>query len=95
LDIVTPNPSPLTGDPSNAELGQRWRPQTFAVDIAPRFDCGREPHEAQISVDGGSEKVALTGEQIGNFLQAFTHLRLIDAALSLNDALDRGVAPAG
>jgi GH15 family glucan-1,4-alpha-glucosidase len=35
-----------------------------------------------------SEEIALTGEQIGNFPQAFTHLALIDAGLTLNDALD-------
>jgi GH15 family glucan-1,4-alpha-glucosidase len=35
-----------------------------------------------------SEEIALTGEQIGNFPQAFTHLGLIEAGLTLNAALN-------
>ena len=41
-----------------------------------------------LSPGGVAEVVDFTGEQLGNFPQAFTHLSLINAALNLDQQLD-------
>ena len=65
---------------------------------AGRLDDARTAFEKMLTYGNHaglySEEIALTGEQIGNFPQAFTHLALIDAAISLDEALSRPAAAA-
>jgi pentatricopeptide repeat protein len=64
-----------------------------ALGRAGRLDDARLTFEKMLTyanhVGLYSEEIGLTGEQLGNFPQAFTHLALIDAAITLNAALDR------
>jgi hypothetical protein len=38
--------------PAGPDAAVRPRQMTFAVEIAPRFDYGREPHETHLTEDG-------------------------------------------
>jgi pentatricopeptide repeat protein len=64
-----------------------------ALARAGRCDDARRAFEKMLTYANHlglySEEIALTGEQIGNFPQAFTHLALIDAATTLDAAVDR------
>jgi pentatricopeptide repeat protein len=67
-----------------------------ALTRAGRLDDARTAFEKMLTYGNHvglySEEIALTGEQIGNFPQAFTHLALIDAAVTLDAALDRSAS---
>jgi GH15 family glucan-1,4-alpha-glucosidase len=89
-------------DPDASPDGLRGSEGTFslctftyvnALARAGRLDDARHAFEKMLTYANHaglySEEIALTGEQIGNFPQAFTHLALIDAALTLDKALDR------
>jgi GH15 family glucan-1,4-alpha-glucosidase len=93
-------------DPGASPDGLRGSEGTFslctfayvdALTRAGRLDDARTAFEKMLTyanhVGLFSEEIALTGEQIGNFPQAFTHLSLVDAALSLDAALDGRPVP--
>ncbi|MGK5113917.1 MULTISPECIES: glycoside hydrolase family 15 protein [unclassified Geodermatophilus] len=88
-------------DPDASPDGLRGSEGTFslctfayvdALTRAGRLDEARNAFEKMLTYGNHvglySEEIALTGEQIGNFPQAFTHLALIDAAVTLDAALD-------
>ena len=89
-------------DPEASPDGLRGSEGTFslctfsyvdALARAGRLDDARLTFEKMLTYANHlglySEEIALTGEQIGNFPQAFTHLALIDAAVTLDAQLDR------
>ena len=88
-------------DPSASPDGLRGSEGTFslctflyvdALARADQVDKARLTFEKMLTyanhVGLFSEEIAPTGNQVGNFPQAFTHLALIDAAITLNDQLD-------
>ena len=95
-------------DPSATPDGLRGSEGTFSlctfayVDAlagAGRLDEARLVFEKMLTYSNHlglfAEEIGLTGEQLGNFPQAFTHLALITAGMSLDAALDQaGSRPA-
>ena len=95
-------------DPAASPDGLRGSEGTFslctfgyvdALARAGRLDEARLTFEKMLTYANHlglfAEEIGLTGEQLGNFPQAFTHLALITAAISLDAALDQaGSRPA-
>jgi len=92
-------------DPEASPDGLRGSEGTFslctfayvdALTRAGRIQDARQAFEKMLTYANHlglySEEIALTGEQIGNFPQAFTHLAMIDAAVTLDAALDAAKA---
>jgi GH15 family glucan-1,4-alpha-glucosidase len=92
-------------DPSASPDGLRGSEGTFtlctfhyvhALARAGRGDEARYAFEKMLTyanhVGLFAEEIGPTGEQLGNFPQAFTHLSLITAAMALDDALDKAEA---
>ena len=89
-------------DPDASPDGLRGSEGTFslctftyveALAGAGRLDKARITFEKMLTYANHlglySEEIALSGEQIGNFPQAFTHLALINAAITLDAELSR------
>jgi GH15 family glucan-1,4-alpha-glucosidase len=94
-------------DPGASPDGLRGSEGTFslctfmyvdALARAGRLDDARLTFEKMLTYANHlglfSEEIGATGEQLGNFPQAFTHLALIDAAITLDARLDQGVSNA-
>ena len=85
----------LEGEEGTFSICTYWYVEALAM--AGRLDEARLVFEKMLTYANHlglfSEEIALTGEQIGNFPQAFTHLALIDAALTLDRELDAHPAP--
>jgi GH15 family glucan-1,4-alpha-glucosidase len=86
------SPDGLAGDEGTFSLCTFWYVDALAR--AGRLDEARLTFEKMHTYANHlglfSEEIGSTGEQLGNFPQAFSHLSLISAAINLNHQLDRG-----
>jgi GH15 family glucan-1,4-alpha-glucosidase len=86
---VDASPDGLTGEEATFSICSFWWVEALAR--AERLDEARLAFEKMLSyanhVGLYSEEIGPTGEQLGNFPQAFTHLALISAAYNLDRQL--------
>ena len=89
------SPDGLSGDEGTFSICTFWYVDALAR--SGRLEQARYVFEKMLTyanhVGLYSEEISATGEQLGNFPQAFSHLSLISAAVQLNTALDRRHAP--
>lgn len=89
------SPDGLAGDEGTFSLCTFWYVDALAQ--AGRLSTARMVFEQMLTYSNHlglySEEIGATGEQLGNFPQAFTHLALIDAAVTLNQKLDSDPTP--
>jgi GH15 family glucan-1,4-alpha-glucosidase len=89
---VDSSPDGLDGNEATFSLCSFWWVE--ALTRAGRLDEARLAFEKMLTyanhVGLYSEEIAPTGEHLGNFPQAFTHLALISAAWNLDRRLDAG-----
>ena len=87
------SPDGLAGDEGTFSLCTFWYVDALAR--AGRLDDARlvfeKMHTYANHLGLYSEEISSTGEQLGNFPQAFSHLSLISAAINLDYQLDHGV----
>ena len=88
------SPDGLHGQEGTFSLCTFWYVQALAragrlEDAAMTFE---KMHTYANHLQLYSEEIGLTGEQLGNFPQAFSHLSLINAAITLEHQLERGAA---
>src|SRR4051812_29599695 len=85
------SPDGLQGSEGTFSICTFWYVDALAR--AGRLDDARLTFEKMLTYANHlglySEEIGPTGEQLGNFPQAFTHLALIDSAITLDKALDR------
>ena len=91
------SPDGLAGDEGTFSLCTFWYVDALAR--AGRLDEARLTFEKMHTYANHlglySEEIGSTGEQLGNFPQAFSHLALISAAVNLDYQLDHGAGLAG